>query len=253
MTQLQHSNAGGANAPRGVSWARRARVTLVGVAAVASLAACRSGGTEDEPAAAITDGDVAIPTIEPAGTNPAVGMISSGTATIGPSVEPPSVPEDRFIRTRMTAQDAASKVSFGVLEPVDVPMGTRRSPVFLLEPLPEDPQPDLPAVLFLYSVDNASLIIRMSEATGLPAEGEPVTIGGHEGWRIPGDQLHLLWEQDGVRIDLRATTPEDIAMAAAASMQPFGSWDEAAFIIPMETETPTPEVPLPATGPTTDA
>jgi hypothetical protein len=183
-------------------------------------------------------------------------MIASGTAAVGPTVAEPQRPTQEGQQSATTADAAAAKVPFGLLEPTDLPMGTYRDLVYLIEPMPDaPPSPNLPAVRFLYTLDTGSLSLTMTPATGETAEGEAISIGAHPGWQVSADPPHLIWEQDGVRLELRGTVPSDIALAAAASMAPLGTWDEDAYRAPEVTVTPpgqapaaTPEVTAPTGG-----
>jgi hypothetical protein len=68
-------------------------------------------------------------------------------------------------------------------------------------------------------------MVLQSAATGEPAEGEAITIGEHSGWRVSEEPPVIVWEQDGVRIEMRGVGLEfDVVMAAAVSMAPLGTW-----------------------------
>lgn len=162
----------------------------------------------------------------PLGGGP-VGMIASGSAepiaTLADATEPaPAASGGRGVKV----EEAAAKVPFGLLEPVDLPSTTHRDMVRLTEvDTGAAAAPGLPSVRFVYTVDDGSLVLLQTAATGEAAEGEAITIGSHSGWRTSEDPLVVVWEQDGVRLELRGSgvSPE-LLMAAAASMEPLGAW-----------------------------
>ena len=219
------------------------------------MSACDSGSDVGEPGAVVEEATGASGAEAPSDSTP-MGMISSGTAAAVPTVAEPQRPTQEGQQSATTAEAAAEKVPFGLLEPTDLPMGTYRDLVYLIEPMADaPPSPNLPAVRFLYTLDTGSISLTMTPATGEPAEGEAVTIGAHQGWQVSADPPHYIWEQDGVRLELRGTVPSEVALAAAASMAPLGSWDEDAFRAPDVTVTPpdaapaaTPAITAPAGG-----
>jgi hypothetical protein len=164
----------------------------------------------------------------PASDQP-VGMIASGTTEAVATVAEPVAPTSIGIESGTSAEMAAEKVPFGLLEPVDLPPTTYRDLVRLTEPDPanqaESDAAGLPKVRFIYSTGDGSLVLVQSAATGEPGEGEPIAVGAHSGWQVSDDPPVLVWEQDGVRLEMRGNGLSfEVVMAAAASMAPLGAW-----------------------------
>ncbi len=197
-------------------------ILVIGLLAVGVVACSKTGG--DGPDGTISEG---APSAADEGTvaeGDAPGA-SDGGATEPQPLTLPARPTVLGTRRNVPVGEAASTVSFTLLEPGDLPEDTHRDIVHLEEPPEGKSVPGLPAVRFIYTtVPHGAIIIYQSPATGDEAEGEPTDIAGHSGWILEaegGKNIIIEWEQDGVRIQLRGSdVDKEVLLAAARSMQP---------------------------------
>ena len=95
----------------------------------------------------------------------------------------------------------------------------------MFEPRPGEQDPTLPRVVMIYQGDPVgAVVVTEGPATGQPGDGEPVSVGAHQGWLTAEGNPVLVWEQDGVRIELRGRqVAKEKLLEAAASMVPFAA------------------------------
>jgi hypothetical protein len=160
-----------------------------------------------------------VPTVEGAtGEEPTpVGLISSGTSERPTPRPEPERPEGAAQNRGSSLSQAMEGVPFTVLEPKDLPADAHRDLIHRIE------SDTAPGVRFIYSMESGgSIVVLQTAATGAAAEGDEVAVGAHTGWRSTNDSTTLLvWEQDGVRLELRGLgVADEILLAAAASMAP---------------------------------
>ncbi len=209
------------------------RQHLIKLATLAALgltvAAC---GSQAEPASqpgaptTAAEASVAIadlPTIE-AGVQPTAGMISSGTAERPTDLPAPERPTpEAGVRRAIHINEAVRVLPYTVLEPKALAEGFFLDATQLTENPEGQSLPGLPKVRMIYQGDPQGVIILVEgPATGATAEGEAVQIGAYPGWYTDSPAPILVWEQDGLRIEMRGKdVTRDLLLAAAASMAPF--------------------------------
>jgi hypothetical protein len=176
------------------------------------------------------DGGDALDTDDPADEQ-SEGMVSSGEVEPLPEIEPtdpvrPTQPVG--IQRHASLEDAIAAMPFTLHEPADLPEGSSRTIVQIIEPVEGETVPGLPAARLIYDIDlKGVIVLYQSPATGEPGTGEPIVIGAYEGWSdtldvSEGDPMSVLvWEQDGVRFELRGRSiAAEALQAAAESMAP---------------------------------
>lgn len=201
----------------------------------ASLVACNGAEEEgpplpaDDPAIS-TEPGVAPPSEEDTGeeavaaTETPHGRISSGEVERPPTKVPPERPTaEAGIRRIVSIDDAMEGATFTLLEIKDLPEDSHRDVVYLETPYEDETSPILPAVRFVYDTGAGSAIVMYQHpATGDEAPGEAVEIGSYSGWLVSEEPPVVIWEQDGVRIELRGKDIDlQTVLTAAASVAPI--------------------------------
>lgn len=202
-----------------INWLR----LLAAVALSFGLMGCDRGGDETAPdgesaaeATAPVEGDASGVTDDP--DAPPIGQISSGTAEVPEPVEEPARPDTGARNRPATLAEAMEAVDFTVLEPKQWPVDVHRDMIHVVEPDAGGSEAGLPAVRFIYTVDEGGTVVLLqSPATGEAAEGTEVAISGHTAWMRKADEYSILtWEQDNVRLELRGSTVDEPTLIAIA-------------------------------------
>jgi|GEM_PF-5704921 len=163
------------------------------------------------------------------------GMISSGQDEPLPesnATEPVRPTPEEGIQRFVTIEDAQAALPFPLHVPTELPENSDLTMVQLIEPIEGQTVTDLPAARLVYDIDmQGVLVVRQSPATGQPGTGEEVSIGDNPGWLDelsagPDNAVTLIivWEQDGIRYDMRGRNLDrETMLTAAASMAPYSA------------------------------
>jgi len=201
----------------------RGWTTLLLAATALSAVSCGDQGGGDQVPAESNDA--------PPDSTP-VAMIASGTVE-RPVVPTPAAestaaarPTSEGRRRTVPVATAMAAVPFPLFEPSDLPETTYRpGTVHLIEPHEGQQSDSLPAVRIIYDFERSgSLIVLQSPARGVPSDGEQVgEINGNPVFQKKiGEQTIVVWEQDGVNIEMRGQRLEpDQLLAYARRMVPM--------------------------------
>jgi hypothetical protein len=126
-------------------------------------------------------------------------------------------------------EEALKILPFKALEPKGLGNEWNLDATQVIEPRPGETDATLPRVRFIYQADpTGTIFLTEGPLTGAtPDGGAPIDIGSHKGWLLTQPAATLVWEQDGVRVEMRGRdlTQEQL-MKLATSLGPFAGSGE---------------------------
>ncbi len=217
----------------GVSpWTQRLATAVLAL----GLVAC-GGPDTDAPEPAVEE-----PAADPAGLEPAEEAESDDGAETPAEAggeeeaagESPSSSRrsllEQGIRRTTSLEDAVGKLPFTPFEPADLPEGSDRTVVHLIEPIEGIENPALPALRLIYDIEEGlrSLILVQAPAHGETGEGQEIEVAGIPARLSSGNSPVLVFERDGIYIEFRGSGfSGQQLIALAESLQPYDQLGQA--------------------------